>query len=118
MWNKSIAPKLALAYLCVLLILQIIPAVKATSINWAVVHLAEPIALLIVALTAFFKARERNENLEPLFWLLIAAAFSTWLLFDIVRYFFQRQQISNGLMADISYFVFCALMVFNSGKPR
>ncbi len=111
MWNKSSAFILTLAFLSVLLILQIIPAFKETSIYWAVLYLAEPIALLIVALAAFFKARERNENLEPLFWLLITAAFSTWLLFDIVRYFFQGPKTNSGLIADISYFVFCALMV-------
>lgn len=66
--------------------------------------------IVIVITNRLLSAR---ETFEPLFWSFMGAAFLSWFVLTIIRLtIWQKLSITNqGLAADVSYFLFYALMV-------
>jgi PAS domain S-box-containing protein len=110
---KTLINLFALGTLCFFLVASAL-SLNLYSITFSlVIHFAEPIALFILLLAALFRSKVHREKLEPLFWYLVVAALVSWFLFDLFQYLVlvEPGSSSQGFISDISYFIFCALMI-------
>lgn len=74
---------------------------------------SDTILLGFISFTIANKLRTSKTRFEPLFWSFMGAAFISWFVLTIIRLtIWQKLSITNqGLAADVSYFLFYALMI-------
>lgn len=110
---KVVINYLTLALLSFVLLYQVVPQTDIVSSSWSTPLIAEFILLTNLVVIALLKSKDCRENLEPLFWILIATAFASWVVLDAIRYIFILQEINInvGFIEDIRYFIFCVLML-------
>jgi len=93
--------------------IYILPVVDEKFIRTFSRLYADAILLAFVLFAIIIKLFRSTEILEPLFWYLIGAAFLSWFSLAMFRisYWDVISPVYKGLLANISYFLFYALMI-------
>ncbi|WP_185964557.1 response regulator [Aliikangiella marina] len=73
---------------------------------------ADPVFLGLVIMAIFLKVRDAKSIVDPVYWLLLAGAFSAWFLLTLLRLFYWQELSpqAQSLLTNTAYFLFYALM--------